>query len=346
MTVQIGSKIKVLRLGKSLTQEQLAQSLGVSPQAVSKWENNAAMPDIQLLPQLSVELGSTIDALFSMTDESRMERIDNMIWDRQFIAEADFKSEEEFLKSKCLEQENKPRATLLLAELYCKRAREYNAMAAPLARLALELSPENRDAHNAVFDAEGGAYLDWNAVNHNGTIDFYRKLIANHPKERRAYLWMLDLLVADCRCEEARAYLTKMNSLGRDFNSLLYLGMILNREGKREEAVCTWAKMTEEHPNLAEAWFARANECAKLCRYDEAITFFKKYAELAKHPKFIDVFESMAKIYEILGEYQNAIDCNKEIIRIMKEDWDETAGEAVEKPKREIERLCKKLEKQ
>lgn len=54
----------------------------------------------------------------------------------------------------------------------------------------------------------------------------------------------------------------------------------------------------------------------------------------------------MAKIYEIKGEYQKAIDCSKEIIRIMKEDWDETAGEAVEKPQRNIERLRKKLVKQ
>ena len=79
MTVQIGNKIKALRLAKSMTQEQLAQRLSVSPQAVSKWENGAAMPDIQLLPELSVALGATIDAFFSMTDESRMERIDNMI---------------------------------------------------------------------------------------------------------------------------------------------------------------------------------------------------------------------------------------------------------------------------
>lgn len=195
------------------------------------------MPDIQLLPELSVALGVTIDALFSMTDESRMERIDNMIWDERFISEADFKAEEAFLKDKCVEPENKARATLLLAEIYCKRAREYNEMASPLARLALELSPDCKEAHNAVFDAEGGAYLDWDAVNHSRTIDFYKEFIAKHPENRAAYLWMLDLLTADCRCAEAREYLDKMNALGRDFNSLLYLGIILEKENKRDEAL-------------------------------------------------------------------------------------------------------------
>lgn len=43
MTVQIGNKIKAFRLAKSMTQEQLAQRLSVSPQAVSKWENGDSL---------------------------------------------------------------------------------------------------------------------------------------------------------------------------------------------------------------------------------------------------------------------------------------------------------------
>lgn len=197
-----------------------------------------------------------------------------MIWDRHFIDEADFKSEEEFLKSKCLEDKNKARATLLLAELYCKRARKYNEMASPLARRA----PESKDAHNAIFDAEGGAYLGWNAANHGDTIGFYKEFIVRHPNNRSAYLWLLDLLVADCRCAEARECLDKMNTLGR----------IRCKEGDRKAALETFAKMTDEYPNLAETWFVRENESARLCRYDEAIEFFEKYTELAKHPQFAD----------------------------------------------------------
>lgn len=75
------------------------------------------MPDIQLLPELSVALGSSIDALFSLTDDSRIERIDNMLWDRRFLTQQEFESEERFLKEKCLEPERQSRATLLLAEL-------------------------------------------------------------------------------------------------------------------------------------------------------------------------------------------------------------------------------------
>ncbi len=345
MTVQIGNKIKALRLAKSMTQEQLAGKLAVSPQAVSKWENGAAMPDIQLLPELSVALGVTIDALFSMTDENRMERIENMIWDERFIAEADFKTEEAFLKDKCIEPENKARATLLLAELYCKRAREYNEMASPLARLALELLPDCKEAHNAVFDSEGGAYLDWNVVNHSGTIEFYKEFIAKHPQNRAAYWWLLDLLIADRRCAEARSYLEKANALGRDFNSLYYLGAILDKESRAEEALSAWRKMTEEYGDDANTWIVCGNEMAKRCRYDEAIECFKKYNELSLKPHFVDAYECMAQIYEIKGDYKNAIDCYESMIRLLKEEWNETTGEAVDAPQRNIARLRKKLAK-
>ena len=43
MELEIGSRIKTLRLSKSMTQEQLAQALHVSAQAVSKWENGLSL---------------------------------------------------------------------------------------------------------------------------------------------------------------------------------------------------------------------------------------------------------------------------------------------------------------
>ena len=79
MNIEIGAKIKSLRLSLGMTQEQLGTELSVSAQAVSKWESGTTLPDIQLLPEISVLFGVTIDELFSMTDESRIERIENMI---------------------------------------------------------------------------------------------------------------------------------------------------------------------------------------------------------------------------------------------------------------------------
>lgn len=60
---QIGRQIAENRRVKGLTQEQLAEEFGVSPQAVSKWENGASCPDILILPQLADFFGITVDEL-------------------------------------------------------------------------------------------------------------------------------------------------------------------------------------------------------------------------------------------------------------------------------------------
>lgn len=59
----MGERIKHHRKRLGLTQEQLAERLGVSPQAVSKWENNLSCPDISLLPELASVLGISADEL-------------------------------------------------------------------------------------------------------------------------------------------------------------------------------------------------------------------------------------------------------------------------------------------
>ena len=62
--INIGGKIKKLRCEHGLTQEQLAELAGISFQAVSKWENNIALPDITLVPKLARIFSVSIDELF------------------------------------------------------------------------------------------------------------------------------------------------------------------------------------------------------------------------------------------------------------------------------------------
>ncbi|MDR2530439.1 MAG: helix-turn-helix domain-containing protein [Oscillospiraceae bacterium] len=66
---KVGNKIAALRREKGLTGEQLAELLGVSPQAVSKWENGKNLPETALLPKLAETPGVTIDALLMPQDE-------------------------------------------------------------------------------------------------------------------------------------------------------------------------------------------------------------------------------------------------------------------------------------
>ena len=63
MDMTIGKRIAHLRKEKGLTQEELAGHMGVSPQAVSKWENDQTCPDITTLPKLAKLLGVSVDEL-------------------------------------------------------------------------------------------------------------------------------------------------------------------------------------------------------------------------------------------------------------------------------------------
>lgn len=65
----IGKQIKKYRMAKGITQEQLGQLVGVTTQAVSKWERGGT-PDAELLPRLSQVLSVSIDALFGREENS------------------------------------------------------------------------------------------------------------------------------------------------------------------------------------------------------------------------------------------------------------------------------------
>lgn len=59
----LGKRITYYRKKYDLTQEQLAETMGVSPQAVSKWENDLSCPDITMLPKLSEIFHVSVDEL-------------------------------------------------------------------------------------------------------------------------------------------------------------------------------------------------------------------------------------------------------------------------------------------
>lgn len=62
--VKLGEKIKRLRKEKNISQEVLAENLGVTFQAVSKWENGATMPDVAAIPAIAYFFGVSTDELF------------------------------------------------------------------------------------------------------------------------------------------------------------------------------------------------------------------------------------------------------------------------------------------
>ena len=64
MTINMGARIRSLRKARNLSQEVLAQYLGVSFQAVSKWENGDTLPDVTLIPAIAGFFQVSTDELF------------------------------------------------------------------------------------------------------------------------------------------------------------------------------------------------------------------------------------------------------------------------------------------
>ena len=73
--MNIGSKIKELRQRNNITQEELSEGLGVSPQAVSRWETAITYPDIVLLPVIANYFDVTIDDLMGMDEFKDMSKV-------------------------------------------------------------------------------------------------------------------------------------------------------------------------------------------------------------------------------------------------------------------------------
>lgn len=78
MRITIGEKIKELRLQKNCTQEELASVLGITGQAVSRWESGSSYPDLEMIPSLANYFQISIDQLFGY-DTDRQKRIGEIL---------------------------------------------------------------------------------------------------------------------------------------------------------------------------------------------------------------------------------------------------------------------------
>lgn len=78
-------KVKELRMKNSITQERLAEYLGVSFQAVSKWENGTSLPDINLLKPISNFFGVSIDFLLDNEKNKEDEFVENLLEEYQVL---------------------------------------------------------------------------------------------------------------------------------------------------------------------------------------------------------------------------------------------------------------------
>lgn len=343
--MEIGNQIKSLRTRRGVTQEALAEQLGVSPQAVSKWERGTGLPDMQLLPAISAYFGVSIDELFALSDDTRMERIQNMLWDERVLNPDTVEREREFLLEKGRREPENGEVYRLLADMENQLSYEHERKAGEYAKEAIRREPQNIKAHSAYVVAEQGVWGAWMSTNHHRLIDFYKEFVETHPKLRTGYLWLLDQLIADSRLEEARKYTERVEKLAdAGSRTAMYRGEIAWAEGDHDGALAIWDEMCREYPEDRAVWVQMGDNMARAGRYEEAKAHYRRSMEVqTKYPRFTDGVDSIAQICEIQGDYAGAIAAQEELIRLCMDEWDITSGEELDYHYREIARLKEKM---
>lgn len=333
MNIDLGKKIRLLRHSKGMTQEQLAEKLSVTAQSVSKWENGITAPDIQLIPEISVLFGITIDELFSMTDESRLERIENLLCtvsDDAVIPQKDFESYTSFLNEHINDPQHKSRIISALAGLYAQQSMGYRRLSAEYAAEAIELDPESKSDHAAMRYALNGAGHDWYAENHYRIIAHYTDYIRRHPDNVTAYQLLLDNLIADNRLEEAKALLCRFKSLDKSCRSMIYEARIAYAEHQPEKAVSILESMLSQYEN---DWLAQSycgDFYAFIGEYEKALEYYENAFELQPAPRYTDNLLCIAEISVIMKNYKKAAEYFRKTAELLINEWNITEGERID----------------
>ena len=85
--IKIGKKIRLLRKNNDVTQDKLAAYLGVTPQAVSRWESEICYPDIETLPQIADFFGVGMDELLCYDSIQKESKIKAYLHDAEVLYE-------------------------------------------------------------------------------------------------------------------------------------------------------------------------------------------------------------------------------------------------------------------
>ncbi len=337
--MEMGKEIRRLREDRGITQEALAEALNVTAQSVSKWERGTSMPDVQMLPQIAVYFGVTIDQLFAMGPEQQMERIENRIYSQGLLEASEVRQLEQQLAAYSGQPNLAGQADTLLTKLYNHQAEQYLLLAVKAGKEAVEKTGGDPDAISELANAWGSCISDWNVRNHHALIEWFSDYCRRHPENRAALMWLLDNLIDDRRLAEARQWMEKLARMDHTFRVPMYRYLIAQAAGEKEE---TAARLHELESMEGQEWcwaVTLADIYTLRQDYEKAIAWYRKGQDLQPSPKYTDSATSIAHIYEILGDAPKAIEAYREKLRLLREEWGIVSGEECDEVERAIRSL-------
>jgi len=341
--MNIGNQIKILRMRKGATQEAVAKHFHISPQAVSKWECGQSVPDIGMLPGLSAYFGVSIDELFALSDETRIERIQNMLWDVRFLNPSDVENERNFLLEKARREPDNHEVYEMLANLELHIAEEHNERAAEYALEAMSRDPRSSRAFTALAHAMNGRHVDPRNNTHNALISHYKLHLAAHPDASDCFAWLIAQLIDDRRLHEAKYYCDMMEKYNQSYYATVHRIKIALAENDIDAAQEMLGRLGSEYPENWSVWHWIGDFQTQIGDYTTAKESYRRSIEIMGVPHYADPIDSLAQVCEMDNDIQGAITTRMYELEVAEKEWGDTTGESVDFIYREIARLKKLL---
>ncbi|GHV12576.1 hypothetical protein FACS1894219_05760 [Clostridia bacterium] len=306
MNYNIGENIKYLRGETQITQEQLAEKLAVSPQAVSKWENGVTAPDIYLLPQIAGFFDVTIDYLFKEDVKIYKNKGERLfaIYSGSHTPENFAKADAEY--KKLFAKNNADGEDMRLYGLL-NEFRSYD-----LVKKAEDLYVKSIETGGAKKHAQGQLNLLFaNTGRNDEVVERYVKLVQENPDEKSNWV---QLVLAYERgnfyekaLETARIALEKFPC---DFTLLNSCGNICRTLKKYDEAFIYWRKSNENNSGeFCDNYYSMAFAYGDLKEYEKAREMWRvilNWYEKRGFPAFDEgpawALKEIAKLTELIGD--------------------------------------------
>ena len=307
MNDTFSKNLRKLRQEKQMTQEQVAEKIGVSAQSVSRWETGATFPDILLLPELAKLYGVLVDDLFKESPEGYKNYAN-----RLFAVYENSGKHEDFMAA-ATEYEKMVKAGTMTPEDY----RTYGILHEYMSNICTKKASEFYDkTMNLCKDTDSEL--------------FYRVKRQKHLlRSRRGE-------ALEC-IEEQRKAIREDSDNAEEYICLV--AALFNAK-QYEEGYHATKNAIEKFPKEAILYGFAGDACRELKRYDEAFSYWEKHLELDS--TWLDSYFSMGFCYEEIGEYQKAYETWKTVSEILAQ-----RGLVIEAewPKEMAEKCLRKLEK-
>ncbi len=276
----LAANLRKLRMNKNVTQDQVAAKLGVSAQAVSRWETAVSLPDVMLLPDIARLFGVLVDDLFKPAAQG----YDNNALRLLAIYERTGKPED-FLAA-AQEFEKLVRAGTATAEDW----RSYGVIHEYMVAYAIQkaLSCYNRAMEMSASDDPA---------------------VFHRTRRQKIQLRCSIGQGADCIREQKETRRSAPDNVQHwvDLAHALFLG------GQVEQALAVCKEAIARFPEEGLLHVYAGDACRKLRRYDEAFPHWE--AAIALDDKFLDAMYSMAFCRDEMGQFDKAAAVWEEIVR-------------------------------